>query len=162
MVLSISTFSFGVPFYRVTPAPTFNTLRTLCTMAKRIIPNTVSTIKASLSVKHCNTPVSSRKISSLYTFRPQQPLYPAMQGTTRLPSYCSAGNSSCMTQWLNEVLFHDYRNIEPPTIGRANQLNLSHRILIKNNFLINFNFRLLLPPNNRAIAHICCHTAIGG
>ncbi len=85
-----------------------------------------------------------------------------MQGTTRRPSYYSAGNSSCMTQLFNKVLFHDSKNIKQPTIGRANQLNLLHRILIKNNFLINFNFRLLLPPNNRAIAHICCHTAIGG
>ncbi len=130
--------------------PTFNTQRTPCTMTRRIIPYTFSNFDAQVSLIPKITSHLPQQLSITYHLNHLE-----RRGQLRFTQFSRPNLSARFYDLAQRYFSIAAKNSAPLENDKADRLDFFNRISI------NFNFRLPT-PNHRALAHTCCHTAIGG
>jgi len=127
-------------------------------MARRTTPHIFSNFDGSVSLIPNNTSHLPQQLSTHQQLdhleRRQQHRFTQISKPNFLARFYHLAQRYFSTS-VKYIFVDHLKYSELPKNDKAGRLDFFNRIFI------NFNFRLPT-PNHRAIAHTCCHTAIGG
>lgn len=127
-------------------------------MARRTTPHKFSNFDESVSLTSNNTPLPPQQLSTHHQsdhLERRQQLRISQRSKPKVSKRLYYLSQRFLSISVKYIFLDQFKYSEPPKNDTADRLDFLNHVFI------HFNFRLPT-PNHRAIAHTCCHTAIGG